>query len=60
MVPQDNLAPTPHSPIGMKASPAATDSQPLAPQSHVEALLPLELRVEEARENDGLGGSGSQ
>ena len=50
MEPQDNLAPTPHSPIGMEASPATIDSQPLAPQSHVEALLPLELRVEEVQE----------
>ena len=60
MVPQDNLAPIPHSPIGMEASPAATDSQPLPSQSHVESSLPPELRVEEALENDGVGGSGSQ
>ncbi|WKA01642.1 hypothetical protein VitviT2T_019913 [Vitis vinifera] len=60
MVPQDSLAPTPHSLIGMEASPAATDSQPLPPQSHAKSSLPPELRVEEALENDGTGGNGSQ
>ena len=60
MEPQDNLAPTPHSPIGMETSPTATHSQPVAPQSHVKASLPSQVTIEEAREYDGPGGSGNQ
>ncbi|KAL6350676.1 hypothetical protein AAG906_028130 [Vitis piasezkii] len=33
----------PHSPIGMEASPAATHSQPVAPQSQAEASLPPQV-----------------
>ena len=60
MEPQDNLAPTPYSPIGMETSSTTTHSQPVAPQSHVEASLPSQVTVEEAREYDGPGGSGNQ
>ena len=60
MEPQDNLAPTPHSPIGMETSPTATHSQLVAPPSHVEASFPSQVTVEEARECDGPGGSGNQ
>ena len=60
MQPQNSLEPTPHSPIGMEASPVATHSQVVAPQSKVEASLPPQVIVEEAREYDGPGESGSQ
>ena len=60
MEPQDSLAPTPHSPIGMEPSPEATHSEPMAPQSHAEALLPPQVTIEEARECDRVGGSGNQ
>ena len=60
MQPQKSLALTTHSPIGMEASPVATHSQVVAPQSKVEASLPPQVIVEEAREYDGLSGSGSQ
>ncbi|RVW75021.1 Ubiquitin-like-specific protease 1A [Vitis vinifera] len=60
MEPQDNLAPTPHSPIGMEPSPEATHSEPMAPQSHAEASLPPQVTIEEARECDRVGGSGDQ
>ena len=60
MDPQDNLSPTPHSPIGMEPSAVATHSEPVAPQSHAEASLPPQVTVEEARECDGAGGNGSQ
>ena len=49
MEPQDSLAPTPHSPIGMEPSPKATHFEPMAPQSHAEALLPPQVTIEEAR-----------
>ena len=48
MQPQDSLAPTPHLPIGMEASPTTIHSQPVAPQSQVEASLPPQVTVEEA------------
>ena len=60
MDPQDSLAPTPHSPIGMEPSAAATHSEPVAPQSHAETSLPPQVTVEETRECDGAGGSGNQ
>ncbi|WJZ95626.1 hypothetical protein VitviT2T_014380 [Vitis vinifera] len=60
MEPQDNLAPTPHSPIGMEPSPEASHSEPMAPQSHAEASLPPQVTIEEARECDRVGGSGDQ
>ena len=60
MQPQDSLAPIPHSPIGMEASPIATHSQATTPQSEAVASLPPQVIVEEARKYDGPGGSGSQ
>ena len=60
MEPKDSLAPTPHSPIGMEPSPAATHSEPMVPQSHAEASLPPQVTVEEVRECDVVGGSGSE
>ena len=60
MQPQDSLAPIPHSPIGMEASPIATHSQATTPQSEAVASLPPQVIVEEAQEYDGPGGSGSQ
>ncbi|CBI14919.3 unnamed protein product, partial [Vitis vinifera] len=60
MEPQDNLAPTPHSPIGMEPSPEATHSEPMALQSHAEASLPPQVIIKEARECDRVGGSGNQ
>ena len=60
MEPQDNLAPTPHSPIGMEQSPEATHSEPMAPQSHAEASLPPQVTIKEVRECDKVGGSGNQ
>ena len=60
MEPQDSLAPTPHSPIGMEPSPEATHSKPMAPQSHAEASLPPQVTIEEAPECDRVGGSGNQ
>ncbi|RVW36341.1 hypothetical protein CK203_109764 [Vitis vinifera] len=44
----------------MEASPAAINSQSLSPQFHVVSSFPPELRIEEALENDGASGSGSQ
>ncbi|KAJ9678776.1 hypothetical protein PVL29_020850 [Vitis rotundifolia] len=61
--PEDNLVPTPHSPVGMGPSPAPTYSEPLVPQSQAEASLPAEVTVvtvEDAQEGEGAGGSGSQ